>query len=747
MKILKLFGIALVTWGIKAQTTNYPSGIDNDTSLFVTADNIQTTLNTAMQTADTVAVVKSAAGFKANMIATVCDTVSGSQCTKWEHMFVTSVSGNSVTVTRGFGGTTAATHAAGKTMAILIDSAHQKVLKDAVIAIENALGPNLSKIPAAYPVVSSSSYVFTPQSCSSGAMCITGGASGMNLVSGNNTLTMQPVPPGVNGTDKTHYLYVSGGTGTAEACLITGGSGTSGQGAGQIIINCANAHSGGWTIQTATCGIQEALQTVATGGGGQVAAPVGVCLLYAGVRVFSNSTLMGAGRGGTILRIAPNALVAGNVWLLNPAHPGIYSQVIFDTVSHSTVRSLTVDMNGANQGAIASYGIEAGDSSYITINDVEVLSNTSVGGWRIGFIGPPATNFQNQVTNSIMIGTGTGSTCGGGIFVQGKQQLVQGNFASSLCDDAFVANDLPTQNILFDSNTVVSSTGPVGFHSESSSHVRFMNNTCNAGFTFCYSVDDPGTANNLVQNVEFIGNTAMGSTNAGIAINRAISATSAVVRNVIVANNRVTGSQRSGILAYDNAAGITISGNTITSNLLYGIEIQAGVYATGVAVILEQVTIAGNVIRNNGQTGNNAAGIFSSSASSANPVQKMLITANNIYDDRAGAARTQAYGIYFQNSPQSDIAIRGNTIYNHSIANIGTNFASFDLIPGMTIAGNATNDVYNMAEYTYGTTYGTLGTAVDGTVRRCRDCQMANPCAGGGTGAFAKRLNGQWVCN
>ncbi len=746
MKTWKLFLFALVIWSAGAQTTNYPNSIDTDTTLFVTADNIQTTLNTSMQAADTVAVVKSAAGFKANMIATVCDTVSGSQCTKWEHMFVTAVSGNSVTVTRGFAGTTATTHSSGRTIAVLIDSAHQKVLKDAVIAIENALGPNLSKVPGAFPVVSSSAYLFTPQSCSSSSTCITGGPSGMSLVAGNNTLTMQPVPAGVNGTDKTHYLYVSGGTGAAEACLITGGSGTSGQGSGQIIINCTHAHSGAWTIQTATCGIQEALQTVATSGGGQVGAPVGVCLLYAGVRVFSNSTLMGVGRGGTILRVAPNALVTGNVWLLNSAHAGIYAQIIFDTVSHSTVRSLTVDMNGSAQGAIASYGIESGDSSYITINDVEVLSNTSVGGWRIGLIGPPATNFQNQITQSIIIGTGSG-TCGGGVFLQGKQHLVQGNFASSLCDDGFVANDLPTTNIVFDSNTVVSSTGPVGFHSESSSNVRFVNNTCNASYTFCFSVDDPGTANNLVQNVEFIGNTAMGAANAGIAINRAISATSSVVRNVIVANNRVTGNQRDGILVFDDARGITISGNTITFNTIYGIDIQAGVYATGPTVIAEQFTITGNVIRNNGQTGNNAAGIFSSSASSSNPVQKMLITANNIYDDRAGAARTQAYGIYFQNSPQSNIAIRGNTIYNHATANIGTNFASFDLIQGMVISGNATDDVYNMAEYTYGATYGTLGTAVDGTVRRCRDCQIAAVCAGGGTGAFAKRLNSQWVCN
>lgn len=40
-----------------------------------------------------------------------------------------------------------------------------------------------------------------------------------------------------------------------------------------------------------------------------------------------------------------------------------------------------------------------------------------------------------------------------------------------------------------------------------------------------------------------------------------------------------------------------------------------------------------------------------------------------------------------------------------------------------------------------------LGTPSNGTVVYCSDCTIANPCAGGGTGALAKRLNGVWVCN
>jgi hypothetical protein len=44
-------------------------------------------------------------------------------------------------------------------------------------------------------------------------------------------------------------------------------------------------------------------------------------------------------------------------------------------------------------------------------------------------------------------------------------------------------------------------------------------------------------------------------------------------------------------------------------------------------------------------------------------------------------------------------------------------------------------------------TFGNLGAATDGSMIYCSDCTIASPCAGGGNGAIAKRLNGAWVCN
>jgi hypothetical protein len=45
------------------------------------------------------------------------------------------------------------------------------------------------------------------------------------------------------------------------------------------------------------------------------------------------------------------------------------------------------------------------------------------------------------------------------------------------------------------------------------------------------------------------------------------------------------------------------------------------------------------------------------------------------------------------------------------------------------------------------TTFTDLGTPANGQLLFCSDCSKTTPCASGGTGAFAKRLNGAWDCN
>ena len=68
-----------------------------------------------------------------------------------------------------------------------------------------------------------------------------------------------------------------------------------------------------------------------------------------------------------------------------------------------------------------------------------------------------------------------------------------------------------------------------------------------------------------------------------------------------------------------------------------------------------------------------------------------------------------------------------------------------------TVSGEVARFTGGNANYGYMTmmavTFANLPAAANGSVLYCSDCTIANPCAGSGTGALAKRLNGAWVCN
>jgi hypothetical protein len=199
--------------------------------------------------------------------------------------------GNVVPIARAFDGTTAAVHLASAVVSGFVDAYHHNRLVAEVEAIENALGANLSKIPAVSQIVSSA-YDFPAQT------------PGGNLTIGNNVITLSPVPLGVNGSDQNHYLYISGGTGAAEPVLITGGTAVSGATSGTVIVNCANTHSGAWTIRSATAGIREAMNSLPATGG-VVMLPSGSLPIYKGITINRNSvTIQGQGVGATTLDIS-----------------------------------------------------------------------------------------------------------------------------------------------------------------------------------------------------------------------------------------------------------------------------------------------------------------------------------------------------------------------------------------------------------------------------------------------------------
>jgi hypothetical protein len=133
---------------------------------------------------------------------------------------------------------------------------------------------------------------------------INGSNASGNLASpgAGKTITLSPCPFGVAGTDTNHYLYIYAGTGTAEAVLITGGTCTTGNVGGTVVVTTANAHSGAWIIASATAGGQEAFY--ATAGSFELWYKAGTYDFYAPLRLdrlSASITVRGQGQFATAL--------------------------------------------------------------------------------------------------------------------------------------------------------------------------------------------------------------------------------------------------------------------------------------------------------------------------------------------------------------------------------------------------------------------------------------------------------------
>ena len=75
---------------------------------------------------------------------------------------------------------------------------------------------------------------------------------------GAKTVTLTSCPPGVGGSELQYYVYVST-TGTPEAVLVTGGTCAGNGQPGTVQFTTANAHPAGYTVGSASGGLQEAL--------------------------------------------------------------------------------------------------------------------------------------------------------------------------------------------------------------------------------------------------------------------------------------------------------------------------------------------------------------------------------------------------------------------------------------------------------------------------------------------------------
>ena len=115
-------------------------------------------------------------------------------------------------------------------------------------------------------------------------------------VAGAKTVNLPVCPLGTTGTEPWYYVYISG-TGTAEPVLVTGGTCAGDGQPGTLQFTSANSHPTGYTIGSASGGLQEALigarftptNPTGTSQAGKVVVPPGQLIAYARVSIRSSN--------------------------------------------------------------------------------------------------------------------------------------------------------------------------------------------------------------------------------------------------------------------------------------------------------------------------------------------------------------------------------------------------------------------------------------------------------------------------
>lgn len=273
--------------------------------------------------------------------------------------------------------------------------------------------------------VNSNDYNFPAQTCVTGCTINAGSPS---------TITVAPVPLGVNGANTSYNVYISGGTGTAEYCPVSGGSAVAGSASGTLTITCIHAHSGAWSVQSDSAGIAEASQ--ATAGNTEILTPAGFIaingpftLIGAGqslvgqgsygtvlLRQYSDSTDMVSLTGGTNLRNMgfgsnTGGLITGGMIFVTGSDSVLYNLRLIDaSTSTCSARFITVSaaarilIDYINAGEATTYGVYWTGSSGGTMTNINIGStatNMVAIYEESGSLNGSVWNLQTQGSNSI----------------------------------------------------------------------------------------------------------------------------------------------------------------------------------------------------------------------------------------------------------------------------------------------------------------------------------------------------------
>jgi len=363
-----------------------------------------------------------------------------------------------------------------------------------------------------------------------------------------------------------------------------------------------------------THAIQAALDATGAAGGGTVYVPPGTYLLHAHPVVPSYVVLAGAGDATTIK-------VADNEWPVDPADPD-WKSLTYDIpaalvtasgATHAGFRDFTLDMNGANQ-TYNTYGTSLALENAIEsiVERVQVINAWHLG-QMIGLYG--TAGYGNTVRGNFLIGPGvanpgcvTNQGPGGG-FIQNPETLVDGNYATTLCDEAFIANGPLALDVTFSNNTVArlfsrALNAPTAFHAEDSSRTKFLGNTCIGFATSCFNAAPTGVSGSNMTDITFIGNSCApdssghapkscmgwGTDTSGHTVTE-VTATGNMVRGAThwgiviggahsVVKNNIVRLCDVGILVQGAATDSVVTDNVLTANIASDLSLPGGVPPT-----------------------------------------------------------------------------------------------------------------------------------------------------------------------
>lgn len=449
------------------------------------------------------------------------------------------------------------------------------------------------------------------------------GASGDLSVAGTGkVVTLTPCPRGVNGTDANHRIYISGGTGTAEAALITGGTCTSGLAAGgTIVVTTANTHTGTWKVASSAGGIPEALY--ANGSNNAIVSITESVTVYATIyAVGSNNgvTIKGTNIGAntpTILRAS--TFSAGDLfkndgsscsWYfkdLNISQNGGFVQtgaaIDFD---HPTVAQYVNGVSIIN----GEYGIRSQGTTFLSINrgfytqsdaTIQPVAGLDITDGSINtfisdsYFGAVAPSTSNKVHYGVFIHSETFAVDGVWVSNSGFSGTIPINIVSNNAGSFLT-------NIMFTGSWVdgAASTGIlIGGNLGTCNSLQFTGMHINMqgqnGWDATGAGVDIGLASPTVcDDIKFSGGYIIGSNTWGVVVGKTGARKISFVGTDITDNNRADTVNVGGLRTSDGVTGLTIEGARIGNTPGQGHQKNA-ILALGSL----EATIVGNDLRTN----------------------------------------------------------------------------------------------------------------------------------------------------